>query len=646
MYLFRTCTGCLLLFLGLSVGCKPSEKMATDESPAKQALNPGVETGGSHSRSGVPSGAMVSNNNSNAPTLPTEVIANREEAQQKALDPLQDGWDTEALHELTNQQLKQIGAWLSTGGSDENSLSTVIAGSFRGGLLRPLDLSEQKVGTTLTVKRADGQSLEVANKIGNGSDADAGISGIAAFESASQSLRDVMGGRMRVAFKEFRIEATSTGAKSTTYFQAVGAKGKGRLQVDSTWECEWEYSGDNRPPHLSKLALAKYAEVEFSGGNELGASGFIDCTESILGQNTCYENQVAKGANHWLQRLLRQSVNFYQGLAVGDVNGDGLDDVYVCQAEQLPNLLLLQNDDGTVTERGSESGVDWLDMTHSALFVDFDNDGDQDLALATFSALLIMSNDGSGKFRLELEVPAANSSMSLAAADFDEDGLTDLYVCQYYTPGAKVGQVIANPMPMHDAKNGGENLLLKNLGDWKFKNVVSDVGLDENNTRFSFSAVWEDYDNDGDLDLYVANDYGRNNLYRNNDGQFTDEAADAGVEDTSFGMSSAWGDYNHDGWMDLYVANMFSSAGNRVTYQRKFRSGQGEQIRQQLQYVARGNSLFRNTTDGGFDDVSSDADVMMGRWSWCSRFVDLNNDSWEDLLVMNGYITGHDSQDL
>ena len=188
--------------------------------------------------------------------------------------------------------------------------------------------------------------------------------------------------------------------------------------------------------------------------------------------------------------------------------------------------------------------------------------------------------------------------------------------------------------------------MLKNLGDWKFQNVVADIGLDENNTRFSFAAAWEDYDNDGDLDLYVANDYGRNNLYRNDDGRFSDQAAAAGVEDTSFGMSTAWGDYNQDGLMDLYVANMYSSAGNRVTYQRRFRAGEGEQIRKQMQYLARGNSLFKNSGDGVFEDVSEDANVMMGRWSWGSKFVDINNDSWEDLVVTNGYITGHDKQDL
>ena len=70
--------------------------------------------------------------------------------------------------------------------------------------------------------------------------------------------------------------------------------------------------------------------------------------------------------------------------------------------------------------------------------------------------------------------------------------------------------------------------------------------------------------------MYVANDYGRNNLYRNNSGKFTDVAGEMGVEDMSAGMSASWSDFNRDGYMDLYVSNMFSAAGNRITFQRQF----------------------------------------------------------------------------
>ena len=90
----------------------------------------------------------------------------------------------------------------------------------------------------------------------------------------------------------------------------------------------------------------------------------------------------------------------------------------------------------------------------------------------------------------------------------------------------------------------------------------------------------------------MANDYGRNNLYRNDGGRFNDVAADLGVEDQSAGMSVAWADCNRDGWMDLYVSNMFSGAGNRITYQPQFKEGFDDDTRQQFQRMRAATHSF------------------------------------------------------
>jgi hypothetical protein len=201
-------------------------------------------------------------------------------------------------------------------------------------------------------------------------------------------------------------------------------------------------------------------------------------------------------------------------------------------------------------------------------------------------------------------------------------------------------------LPYHDAENGAANLLLANCGEWKFEEVAAQVGLDANNTRFSFAAAWEDYDGDGDPDLYVANDFGRNNLYENTAGAFEDVAARAGVEDLSAGMGVAWGDADGDGTMDLYVSNMFSSAGQRVAYQRRFREGAAPEVLQQYQRHARGNSLFLNAGDKTFRDVSEESGVTRGRWSWGSIFSDMNGDGHLDLVVPNGFLTSERPDDL
>jgi hypothetical protein len=342
---------------------------------------------------------------------------------------------------------------------------------------------------------------------------------------------------------------------------------------------------------------------------------------------------------------LRVDTDGMQGLAVGDANGDGLDDVYICQISPLPNRLFVQNPGGTATDRSADAGVDWQEPSHSALFVDLDNDGDQDLLVSTVAALLMMENDGHGVFALRWKVPEARDAYSLCAADYDQDGDLDVFACVYLAK-ARRRQILAAPVPFHDARNGGRNVLVRNDGSWRFEDATRTSGLEDEATRRSFASSWEDYDNDGDLDLYVANDYGRNNLFRNDGGRFTDVAAAAGVEDQSFGMSASWGDFNRDGWMDLYVSNMFSAAGNRIVFQDQFKGMEDEDVRRKFQYMARGNSLFQNNGQGGFLDVSQDAAIMMGLWAWGSQFVDLNNDGREDLVVANGYLTRSDPHDL
>ena len=144
----------------------------------------------------------------------------------------------------------------------------------------------------------------------------------------------------------------------------------------------------------------------------------------------------------------------------------------------------------------------------------------------------------------------------------------------------------------------------------------------------------------------MANDYGRNNLYQNNAGKFVDVSQELGVQDMSAGMSVNWGDYNRDGIFDLYVSNMFSSAGNRITYQRQFKSGVESAQIEGFRRHARGNSLFEGASSNPFKDVSETVNVTMGRWAWGSRFADIDNDGWLDLLVANGFITAPDPGDL
>ena len=388
---------------------------------------------------------------------------------------------------------------------------------------------------------------------------------------------------------------------------------------------------------------------------ELSAArpGFSEITEEVFGAIDALPKQLDFGVDHWRDRLdaaLGVSIYGHQGVSLGDIDGDGLDDLYVSQPSGLPNRLFRSNGNGTFSDVSRQAGLDVLDETSMALFGDLDGDGDQDVILIG-AAPLLFRNDGNGSFRFDdeaLGIDEGRAAMftGAALADYDLDGDLDLYVCAYdfWQPG----QEYDAPTPYYDAVNGPPNLLFRNDGSGNFKEVADAAGLGPTNDRFSFAAAWGDYDDDGDPDLYVANDFGRNNLYRNRgDGTFDEVAAELGVEDLGAGMSAAWGDYDSDGDLDLYTANMWSSAGLRLTGSERFQDiAPTAPQRAMFRRQAQGNSLFRNDGERGFSDVSDEAGVRTGRWAWSSDFVDLDTDGLLDLFVQNGYITGERLDDL
>ncbi len=591
--------------------------------------------------------------------LPTRKVAGSETAQEAVIDLAAIGlahrslaaqrpgkdWETEQYSDDAGAQLELVGKLLTRAGIiAPQDLLPLARQDVRSGPLRPTDLTAVLEDRALVIHRPRATAASPTSNLSHGR------AGLAA---ALNALKAPLDGATAVScqLKIFRVALSGAEASTTAHFHLSGRTSKGVLEQTAHLNCQWDHSSSTEAPIITSIEIVEYEHVLGRGEQPL----FADCTEAILGHTPAFTQQLAFGVDHWLNRIERRygiNAEGWQGLALGDVNGDGLDDVYICQPGGLPNRLFVQRPDGTVDDASESAGVDWRIHTHGALFVDLDNDRDQDLVIATKLGLILMANDGRGSFSVKASklIPEADP-ISLSAADFDQDGDLDLYACCYSLRGSALSiQLLGRPIPYHDANNGGRNVLFRNDRNWRFTNATKQVGLEQNNRRFSLAAAWEDYDNDGDLDLYVANDYGRNNLYRNDTGRFADVAAEAGVEDISAGMSVTWGDYNNDGWMDLYVSNMWSSAGNRIAYQRQFLGSAADQATlAQFRRHAHGNSLFVNSGNAdqpGFFDVSASAAVTMGRWAWASHFFDLNNDGWEDLIVANGFITGDDPGDL
>jgi hypothetical protein len=538
--------------------------------------------------------------------------------------PGSDEWDSEARFAEWDQALAEFAAQLKSNGD----ISRFIHLDFEGTPLLPDRYSAVKHGALQLQRGTPGAALR------NGPDF---------------FLDEI--GRWRnelpaIDSAKFKIVSVEPAASDIVFFVSGSSSAGLPVQLRGEWRVEWSRSRGGawkiRRLRAGPLSVAR-AERK----------AFRDVTAAALGANDSYWKQLVPGVDRWRKRLdaaLSVALTGHHGVSVADVNGDGWEDIYVPQPAGLPNLLYLNRGGLRFEDRTAHSGLDVLDPTYHAVFADFDNDGDLDVFLVS-SKLLLFQNDGEGRFSLVKDAgldrfgERDGSWMSAAAADYDGDGLLDVYVAAH-TQSAWVESPEADlPEPYHDADNGAPNLLLRNRGGRFVK--VTDPGIDENNRRFSFAAAWGDYDNDGDPDLYVANDFGRNNLYRNNgDGSFRDVAAQAGVEDLGAGMSAAWEDFDNDGRLDLYVGNMWSSAGLRVTGQDRFHGARNETEAAAMRRHARGNSLFRNLGGGRFEDITQQAGVGLGRWAWSSEFFDFDNDGLEDIYVANGFITGEDSGDL
>ena len=313
------------------------------------------------------------------------------------------------------------------------------------------------------------------------------------------------------------------------------------------------------------------------------ASGpiFVDVTAQALGQIDSYKEQLIHGADYWrtvLDGAVGVDVYGNNGLAVGDFDNDGLDDLYVCQPAGLPNRLYRNRGDGTFEDVTEKSGVGVLDFTACALFADFENRGLQDLLVVCATGPLLFSNDGKGKFSLKRDAfrfarPPQGSFTHAAAADYDRDGRLDIYFCLYnYYQGLDQYRY---PVPYFDARNGPPNYLFHNEGNGIFQDRTEAAGLNVDNDRYSFACSWGDCDGDGWPDLYVVNDFGRNNLHRNKgDGTFFAVSADARVDEAGAGMSACWLDFDNDGKQDIYAAGMWVAAGMRVFGQPHFHEGE------------------------------------------------------------------------
>lgn len=330
------------------------------------------------------------------------------------------------------------------------------------------------------------------------------------------------------------------------------------------------------------------------------------------------------------------------GVAVGDVNNDGALDLVTSGV--LGNRLFTTDPTGdrVLFEDVSDSSlVRYSRDGTGVLILDIDNDGDQDIFMAALGEQILLQNQLHPTGELVFVDVSSQAGLhktaigfSAVAADVNNDGWSDIYVCSYN----HYGQVMPNSWS--NASNGTPNLLFLSDGKGGFNEVAERWGVAD--ARWSYAAAFADVDGDGKQDLYVANDFGENALFMNRGDHFVDEAIQRGVLDPGNGMGVSFGDFDNDGDLDLHVTNMSSTAGNRILLRLMPEARPGQNV---LKKLAAGNSLFENLGDGHYRDVSDKAGPFSAGWAFGGGFFDFDNDGWEDSFSVNGFVSGKTMDD-
>ena len=314
-------------------------------------------------------------------------------------------------------------------------------------------------------------------------------------------------------------------------------------------------------------------------------------------------------------------------VAVTDFDADGWPDLYFTNSRfGEPNALYRNRGDGTFEDVAEGAGLADLNrpgegVSMGSIWGDIDNDGREDVLVYRYGYLALFKNLDGRHFRDVTEAAGLHQWVNSNGAiwlDYDRDGLLDLYVTAYFRSDIDLWH-LATTRIMHNsfefATNGGKNFLFHNLGGGKFADVTDAMGVGGN--RWTLAAASADLNEDGWPDIYVANDYGPEELYVNDNGRrFV--LTTAGLESESkSGMSVALGDAFNRGRLDAFVTNI--SERGYLFQNNNLRLNQMPDARR-----------FRNIAEGEVADAG---------WAWGAQFGDLNNDGANELFVANGFIS-------
>ena len=375
------------------------------------------------------------------------------------------------------------------------------------------------------------------------------------------------------------------------------------------------------------------------------AANAVRDTSSALSRYGFYLEEVAQASkanfthqaptlDKQLDHIMPQVASMGAGVSIVDFDRDGWSDIYVTNSgEGSKNALFKNMGDGSFKDVAADLGIADVNQAQTgvsmgAVWGDYDNDGYEDLFLYKWGKPELFHNDGGQRFSRVTDTAKLPEWVNANTAiwfDYDRDGRVDLFLGGYYSEDVNLWHLKTTkmmPESFEYAQNGGRKYLFRNLGDGSFEEVSQKAGIDTR--RWALAATAADLRGTGNMDLFIANDYGISELFFNDGKQFREVGKDTGVGfSPKSGMNASIGDVLNQGRYAIYVSNI---------------SEEGVLIQ--------GNNLWvpREGTTGDslrYDNLARAMDVEIGGWSFGAQFGDLNNDGTLDLYLVNGYISAN-----
>lgn len=341
-----------------------------------------------------------------------------------------------------------------------------------------------------------------------------------------------------------------------------------------------------------------------------------------------------------IEHINPQIASVGASVSVSDVNNDGYPDFYLTNSEYgTQNALYINQGDGTFENRAGEMGVADLNIEGSGVSMgsvwgDLNNDGFEDLVVYKWGRPELFLNESGSQFTRITDTAGLPQWMNANTAvwmDYNNDGLLDLFLGGYYHEDVNFWNLESTrimPDSYEYATNGGRNFLMKNNGNGTFTDVTEETGLLDTR-RWSLAASAADLNGSGYIDLVVANDYGVDELYLNQNGKtFLNASESAGIGFIpKSGMSVSFGDVMNRGQLSIYITNI-SEAG----------------------VLMQGNNLWVPSRQASaeeleFQNLAGNLGVEIGQWGYSGKLLDLNNDGNLDLYVANGFVSDEPNTD-